>query len=353
MDMRNLLQALPDAPNWLMNPSETREAIRRQNLLAAAPMDLNEQELTAPMEFTVGQAADLGANFVPGIGEAIDAADLTDALQNQQYGQAVLPAIGLALPMVAGLGSLGKLMSGDVSDIRWSKGFGQNQLGATVFHGSPHRFDAFDMSKIGTGEGAQAYGHGLYFAERPEVARSYQEQLAAGRGGDEADVIARLMQSTGNDTARTAKELRRRAQYSNMPEGKERFERMAQMVESGFDPRGALYEVDIPDEAMEKMLDWDAPLSEQPESVREAIERLATSPEQPYPIPLDHNPTGAEVLGMMAAPRSVGQAGAAKMLNSAGIPGIRYLDGGSRASGEGTRNFVVFDDKLPKILKRE
>ena len=29
-----------------------------------------------------------------------------------------------------------------------------------VFHGSPHKFDKFDFSKIGTGEGAQAYGHG-------------------------------------------------------------------------------------------------------------------------------------------------------------------------------------------------
>jgi hypothetical protein len=29
-----------------------------------------------------------------------------------------------------------------------------------AYHGTPHEFDQFDMSKIGTGEGAQAYGHG-------------------------------------------------------------------------------------------------------------------------------------------------------------------------------------------------
>tara|TARA_Y100000593_G_scaffold86278_1_gene164702 strand:+ start:830 stop:2626 length:1797 start_codon:yes stop_codon:yes gene_type:complete len=52
-------------------------------------------------------------------------------------------------------------------------------LGATVWHGSPHKFDKFDMSKIGTGEGAQAYGHGLYFAENPNVAKSYAEALGA------------------------------------------------------------------------------------------------------------------------------------------------------------------------------
>src|SRR5258706_8248564 len=32
----------------------------------------------------------------------------------------------------------------------------------TAYHGSPHDFDRFDLSRIGTGEGAQAYGHGLY-----------------------------------------------------------------------------------------------------------------------------------------------------------------------------------------------
>ena len=45
------------------------------------------------------------------------------------------------------------------------------QTGAIVWHGSPHKFDTFDRSKIGTGEGAQAYGHGLYLAEAPDVAR--------------------------------------------------------------------------------------------------------------------------------------------------------------------------------------
>jgi ADP-Ribosyltransferase in polyvalent proteins len=42
-----------------------------------------------------------------------------------------------------------------------------------AFHGSPYDFETFDASKIGTGEGAQSYGHGLYFAERPEVAKTY------------------------------------------------------------------------------------------------------------------------------------------------------------------------------------
>jgi hypothetical protein len=49
---------------------------------------------------------------------------------------------------------------------------------ATVFHGSPHKFDRFDSSKIGTGEGAQAYGHGLYLADSPAVAGGYKDRLS-------------------------------------------------------------------------------------------------------------------------------------------------------------------------------
>ena len=48
-----------------------------------------------------------------------------------------------------------------------------------AYHGTPHEFDRFDMSKIGTGEGAQAYGYGLYFAENPEVSEGYRKSLSS------------------------------------------------------------------------------------------------------------------------------------------------------------------------------
>ena len=44
---------------------------------------------------------------------------------------------------------------------------------------------------------------------------------------------------------------------------------------------------------------------------------------------------------------------ASAYLKSLGIPGIKYLDAGSRSSGKGTRNFVVFDDSIVKILDKE
>jgi hypothetical protein len=50
-----------------------------------------------------------------------------------------------------------------------------------AFHGSPHKFDKFSMDAIGTGEGAQAYGHGLYFADSEDLAKGYREALTEGR----------------------------------------------------------------------------------------------------------------------------------------------------------------------------
>lgn len=49
--------------------------------------------------------------------------------------------------------------------------------GIRAYHGSPHNFDKFDLSKVGTGEGAQAFGHGLYFADRESIAKSYRNDL--------------------------------------------------------------------------------------------------------------------------------------------------------------------------------
>jgi uncharacterized membrane protein YfhO len=39
-------------------------------------------------------------------------------------------------------------------------------------------------------------------------------------------------------------------------------------------------------------------------------------------------------------------------MREAGIPGIRYLDQGSRTAGDGSRNYVVFDENLISILKK-
>ena len=47
------------------------------------------------------------------------------------------------------------------------------RFSVSLFHGSPHSFDKFSTDYMGTGEGAQAYGWGLYFTDREEIAKRY------------------------------------------------------------------------------------------------------------------------------------------------------------------------------------
>ena len=54
-----------------------------------------------------------------------------------------------------------------------------NQVEA--YHGSPHVFDKFTISKIGTGEGIQAFGHGLYFTDLKDIANNYAKVLGSGK----------------------------------------------------------------------------------------------------------------------------------------------------------------------------
>ncbi|ANZ44239.1 hypothetical protein [Cloacibacillus porcorum] len=48
----------------------------------------------------------------------------------------------------------------------------------SVWHGSPHKFDKFGLEHIGSGEGAQAFGWGLYFADNKEVSEWYRKKLS-------------------------------------------------------------------------------------------------------------------------------------------------------------------------------
>ena len=138
-------------------------------------------------------------------------------------------------------------------------------------------------------------------------------------------------------------------------------------------PEGALYKVDLPDDAIAKMLDWDKPLSQQPKNVQEFVKQRAARQIQEANKSVDGwgdlgNPysfmdetSGSQFLqslrdGSGSLPNITGGGGrdVSEMLRDAGIPGIRYLDGGSRGVGEGTSNFVVFpgNENILQILER-
>lgn len=234
-----------------------------------------------------------------------------------------------------------------------------------AFHGSPHDFDKFDLSKIGTGEGAQAYGHGLYFAESEGVAKSYRDNLGGydwGRdvpprlvdGMDISYDVKRALDASQGDVAKARNQLVR---DTGVP-GREAMDaealRLLDEIAPTLAPKptGRMYEVSIKADPND-FLDWDKPLSQQSDKVRDAISRF--DPEMsPY---LRDNYTGQTFMRDYSGSEAGGYAssslGTSQALREAGIPGIRYLDQGSRGAGEGSRNYVVFDDSLIEIVAKD
>ena len=232
--------------------------------------------------------------------------------------------------------------------------------GIRAYHGSPHDFDRFDLSKIGTGEGAQAYGHGLYFAENEGVARSYK---AAGQphylGNDRAQAALDLLKETGGDKAAALaladQRMKATTKYS---EGK-----LWMDVVNNFDELvgrgpGKMYEVQINADP-ERFLDWDKPLSGQPAAMDRLRRMGALKDDGSLSFMYRESPrSGGEVYERLTSPMAEkltgghGAVAATSALREAGIPGIKYLDQGSRSAGEGSRNYVVFDDKLIDILRK-
>lgn len=225
-----------------------------------------------------------------------------------------------------------------------------------VYHGSPHQFEEFDTSKIGTGEGAQSYGHGLYFAENEGVARSYQQGLT------EKDLINKVRDTYDEFDSPADAETALLNNPEISPSQKQLLEALKKDDWLGFDyPHqavsaalrdrgrfdlssemkaalgnfGNLYKSQIlghPDE----FLDWDKPLSEQSPKVRAAIRSIP-----------DYNPpptaTGEAIHDALAHYVGANPREASDILRNVGIKGIRYLDAKSRdvpAMGESLRNDI-------------
>ena len=239
-------------------------------------------------------------------------------------------------------------------------------LAATVFHGSPHKFDRFDSSKIGTGEGAQAYGHGLYLADSPAVAGSYK----TGGGGFQAAMPSDNVMIDGKTWAKTlprsSVESQAATVFKNDLFGSTIPEKVAKLRAAKMEPvadwleknagrlsldQGSLYKVDLPDEAIAKMLDWDKPLSQQPDVVKTLQQEYAPS----YISQFMDRP-GSDLYKAISGGSGVEdlRASGAAELAKQGIPGIRYLDAGSRGQGQGTSNYVVFpgEENMLRILER-
>jgi len=245
-------------------------------------------------------------------------------------------------------------------------------LWQSAWHGSPHKFDKFSTAKMGTGEGAQAYGAGLYFAESKEVAKYYRDQLSnhdlltvriGGKviqgdaisdvGIEAIKLLERGAKQAGqfpHNTAYYAKKMTTDAEVlAQIEEWKD--------AKIGWEKnKGRLYKVELAPAEDEYLL-WDRPLSEQSEKVKAAIEAGKGYPSsipgkmtQPEPhaaissmIKRRENWPGVDIY--RAIERQTGSDKAAsEYLHSLGIRGVKYLDGSSRNAGEGNFNYVIFSD---------
>jgi hypothetical protein len=262
--------------------------------------------------------------------------------------------------------------------------------GIRAYHGSPHDFERFDMSRIGTGEGAQAYGHGLYFAENPAVAGEYKQRLSGGAlvSGKDAFEGWNWLNSTTRGMASNALEQARQHGHTGdeavrwaieklkMPEGAGQSERLhfidaqnavGSLLGKQWEPnRGRMYEVNI-NAKPEQFLDWDRPLAADNPARQAATDVLkkpglfTLEPESTLrgfrrENVLKPEATGADVYQTVSRGLAQGKgykpSEATSVMREAGIPGIKYLDQGSRTGGSGTSNYVVFDDKLIDILRK-
>jgi hypothetical protein len=242
----------------------------------------------------------------------------------------------------------------------------QAPKGIRAYHGSPHDFDKFSLDRIGTGEGAQAYGHGLYFADSEDVARSYRDALTQYDMSQEAADVLRAAGMSEDDVHSAGKHLLN-AKNGYSPNDAAKWwarsrnqEVTPELIKAFTDANrvykspGRMYEVNIKANP-EDFLDWDKPLSQQNKSVQDALMPVRDFSARTY-----NNPDSMRSLlrslvakrtGFEPAMDELG-ASASSVLREAGIPGIRYLDGMSRSAGEGSSNYVVFDDELIDILRK-
>lgn len=272
-------------------------------------------------------------------------------------------------------------IGGTGSDVQFGQRFEQR-----AWHGSSHDFDKFDLGYIGTGEGAQAHGWGLYFAGNKDISQGYANKLSnpvgevnvagiiysIGRGGGSWRVrniatgeliskmkivkaISALYTEQGKDKA--LKYLKDKADQTR------KFKKIwidaydwlkNQEIDDSQWHNGKLYEVEIPD--IDTLLDEQKSLSEQPSKVKKAILDYYRSRPDEYIAPEDetltgNNTTGKEFLKdvifqLRREGSNTSERDASLLLNSFGINGITYY--GNRDG----RCYVVFDDKAVQIIDK-
>jgi hypothetical protein len=282
-----------------------------------------------------------------------------------------------------------------------------------LYHGTRGKIDdKFSTEYVGEGEGVQAFGWGLYFAQSRSVAKGYSEKLAIRsttykgytidgyfKQERDSEVIDELGQwvsanipGSSNSKEETTQLINRavgflqvfgkqeRAKYIKRAKdsrdsgqtlmGHEEEALLAEYMAADFKEirKASLYSVKVDaDETL--FLDWDKEFSQQSEAVQKALKNIdGLEVTQDFymgdgiiPVELSGGGIYESIQTMMKKGtfepidlRSSKSAKDASMkLLEVGIRGIKFLDGFSRDKGEGTRNLVIFDADDITIVGRD
>jgi hypothetical protein len=291
----------------------------------------------------------------------------------------------------------------------------ETEPGIIAFHGSGADFDQFSLEKIGTGEGAQAYGYGLYFTDSEDIAKFYRDAVG-GKNINRIKQFDDIGQALKGKMTLTTDIINniidKKIKVSSLP--KEAQSLVKEILKRKEPPTiKKIYKVGLAPKTGE-LLDYDAPFSEQSKDVQEKLLKAG------YKVDANTSGSGGMILEAImsdiakkeTAPRSArldeinaelkvlakeidkysttgyrnftdpkGEAAAEKYdalmderanlpkfsksdarkiasekIAKAGIPGIKYKAAGSRAANldaaDAEMNYVIFDDKAIKILEK-
>ena len=248
-----------------------------------------------------------------------------------------------------------------------------NQYNQRAWHGTPYDFDAFSLSGIGGGEGNQAHGWGLYFAQDREVSEAYKEILGDKGSTVELNGEVWTVNESGDweTTGKTAKygeaigyaldaleehgtkDAAINSLQKDLKEGKFRGAYIAEAQkavnilrqgEAKGHKGGRLLEAEIPD--MDVLLDEQKSFNEQPEKVKNALsELISNTGEGQLSRRLFKNATGKRIYEVLSNLYGDDKKASLK-LNEFGVKGITYK------GTQDERCYVVFDDKAIEIRNK-
>jgi hypothetical protein len=347
---------------------------RVQDFLAPAMSSLPGMDARGGQRLA-GKAAGL-LDITPFVGGGMSAGQAVQDARAGDYGSAAANLGFAAMDIVPGVAALragrGPIKSGLMD-------FLADESGALrLYHGSPHDFDRFSTQNMYGGQGKQAYGRGLYFAENENVAKAFRALNPStakikhdGKTirGDNQSLAAWYIGKNNGDKDAAIRD------YTNVWKPKSAKDPVLLAFEK-LDPSklrlGNMYEVDVSANPADFM-DWDAAMSAQPMAVQNALSPMVTSRLDmleeagqrareaavakglPDFTPksrdrLYQEMRGGDIIGASRMGQLPGEV--ENMLSGAGVPGIRYLDDGTVGGGKGSRNYVVFDENLINIVRK-